>query len=68
MPSAQMADSRRFIDSRLGPLGILTYLPSEDPDKGPGSLFTSRRTANGTSNLLPSLHSYPPRFFIFLTR
>jgi len=37
-----MAEHRRFADLNYGHAGLLTYIPSEDPENEPGELHTTR--------------------------
>ncbi|QUC17082.1 uncharacterized protein UV8b_01323 [Ustilaginoidea virens] len=57
-----MADYRRFLDLNLGHAGILTYIPSDDPENGPGILHTTRLTSKAPDFKMTgsSAELYPP--------
>ncbi|PNY27960.1 Uncharacterized protein TCAP_02105 [Tolypocladium capitatum] len=57
-----MAERHRFADLNHGHAGVLTYIPSDNPEDGPGSLHTSRLTTSSLqfSIVGSSAQLYPP--------
>ncbi|KND94169.1 hypothetical protein TOPH_00866 [Tolypocladium ophioglossoides CBS 100239] len=57
-----MAEHQRFADLNHGHAGLLTYIPSDSPQDGPGSLHTSRLTTSllHFSIVGSSAQLYPP--------
>lgn len=45
-----MTENCRLGDLELGHPGLLTYVPSENPELGPGLLHTARRTTGSKSD------------------
>ncbi|POR38068.1 Uncharacterized protein TPAR_01715 [Tolypocladium paradoxum] len=57
-----MDEHRRFADLNHGHAGFLTYIPSDSPEDGPGSLHTARLTTSSLhfSIVGSSAQLYPP--------
>ncbi|UNI20360.1 hypothetical protein JDV02_006454 [Purpureocillium takamizusanense] len=63
-----MAEHRRFADLNYGHAGLLTYIPSEDPENSPGVLHTTRalpsslhfRIVGSSAQLYPPSKSVTP--------
>ncbi|KAJ6439516.1 RNA polymerase I-specific transcription initiation factor RRN6 [Purpureocillium lavendulum] len=57
-----MAEHRRFADLNYGHAGLLTYIPSDNPEDGPGELHTARATTSSLHFRIvgSSAQLYPP--------
>ncbi|GJN74116.1 hypothetical protein PLICBS_008204 [Purpureocillium lilacinum] len=57
-----MAEHRRFADLNYGHAGLLTYIPSEDPENEPGELHTTRALSSSLHFRIvgSSAQLYPP--------